>query len=410
MRFLLSLLSILVPLAPVAPVSSVSDPLDAHIHATLRQRERALVAIRHDLHQHPEISGQEVRTAEIVATNLRDLGFEVRTGVGGHGVVGFLRGNPGGPIIAYRADMDAVPSDDADPAPYRSLTPGVRHVCGHDIHTTLGLALAAAFASVKHELPGSVLLLFQPAEERATGARAMLADSVFRFGRPSAIYALHTAPLQVGTIGSEPGPLLAGRDEVTVVMSGSAARSAVDSVVSLIRRTGTITARDARGSVPRDFVMAEVRPPAYLGDSIVVRATLTIADPAARERAQEQLLEGIGRMQSGGLRTRMSYNARQIAGVTNDFWLTERGEERITSLLGDAALTRVGVVSPLFSEDFGSFQDQVPGVMYLLGVSNAARGWVGMPHSAAYMADDNAILFGARAMATVMLGRMRAGD
>lgn len=394
----------------LTPSHAAIDPLDARIHATLRQRERALVAIRHDLHQHPEISGQEARTAEIVATNLRDLGFEVRTGVGGYGVVGFLRGRPDGPTIAFRADMDAVPSDDADPAPYRSLTPGVRHICGHDIHTTIGLALAAAFASVRNDLPGSVLLVFQPAEERATGARAMLADSVFAFGRPSAIYALHTAPLQVGIIGSEPGPLLGGRDEVTVVLRGTAARSAVDSVISLIRRTATITPRDARGSVPRDFVMAEVQPPAFLGDSIVVRATLSIADPAARERAQEQLLEGVGRLQSGGLRTRMSYNAQQIAGVTNDFWLTERGEERIKSLLGDAALTRVGVVSPLFSEDFGSFQNQVPGVMYLLGVSNARNGWVGMPHSAAYMADDSAILFGARAMATVMLGRMRAGD
>jgi metal-dependent amidase/aminoacylase/carboxypeptidase family protein len=399
-------LAALLALTPQPP----ADPLDVSIALTLRQRERALVAIRHDIHQHPELSGEEARTAGIVADHLRELGFEVRTGVGGHGVVGLLRGSRAGPVVAFRADLDAAPSGDTDPAPYRSLTPGVRHICGHDIHTTIGLALAAAFAPLKSELPGSVLLIFQPAEERATGARAMLADSVFALARPVAIYALHTAPLQVGMIGSEPGPLLAGRDEVTVTLTGPAARAAADSVISLLRRTGTITPQEARGSVPRDFVMTEIQPPMLLGDSVVVRATLSIADPDARERAQAAMIAGVNRLQSGGLRTRMAYNAQQIAGVTNDFWLTERGEDRIRAVLGDGALTRVGVVSPLFSEDFGSFQERVPGVMFLLGVSNASRGWVGMPHSPAYMADDGAIVIGARAMAAVILGRMRAGD
>jgi metal-dependent amidase/aminoacylase/carboxypeptidase family protein len=386
------------------------DPLDVSIRLTLRQHERALVAIRHDLHQHPELSGQEARTAGIVADNLRELGFEVRTGVGGNGVVGLLRGNRAGPVVAFRADMDAVPSSDADPAPFRSLAPGVRHICGHDIHTTIGLALAAAFAPLRQELPGSVLLIFQPAEEQATGARAMLADSVFALARPVAIYALHTAPLQVGMIGSEPGPLLAGRDDVTITLTGPAARPAADSVMSLLRRTSTLTPREARGTVPRDFVMTEIHPPMAQGDSIVIRAMISVADPDTRERTQDYLIASVNRLQSGGLRTRMAYNAQLMAGVTNDYWLTERGEERIGDVLGKAAVTRVGLVSPLFSEDFGSFQEKVPGVMYLLGVSNASRGWVGMPHSPAYMADDDAILIGARAMAAVMLGRMRAGD
>lgn len=405
MRAALILATLLLAIPRPAP-----DPLEGDIRATLRRQERALVAIRHDLHQHPEISNQEERTAGIVAEQLRALGFTVRTGVGGHGVVGLLRGKLPGPVVAFRADMDAVPSSDSDPAPYRSLTSGVRHICGHDIHTTIGLALAAGFASVQARLPGSVLLIFQPAEERATGARAMLADSVFALARPAAIYAVHTSPLQVGMIGTEPGPLLAGRDEVTVTLSGAMARTAADTVLALLRRTGTITPREARGSVPRDFVMTEIQPPVAQGDSIIVRAMLSVADPDTREKTQDYLIASVNRLQSGTLRTRMSYNAQLMAGVTNDFWLTERGEERIRATLGDGAVTRVGLVSPLFSEDFGSFQDKVPGVMFLLGVSNSARGWVGMPHSAGYMADDDAILVGARAMAAVMLGRMRAGD
>lgn len=390
--------------------SPAPDPLEVDILTVLRRQERVLVAIRHDLHQHPEVSDQEERTAGIVADQLRELGFIVKTGVGGHGVVGLLRGRLPGPVVAFRADMDAVPSSDADPAPYRSLVPGVRHICGHDIHTTIGLALAAGFAAVQDRLPGSVLLIFQPAEERATGARAMLGDSVFALARPSAIYAVHTSPLQVGMLGTEPGPLLAGRDEITLTLSGATARVAADTVLALLRRTSTITPREARGSVPRDFVMTEIQPPVMQGDSIVIRAMLSVADPDTRERTQDYLIASVNRLQSGTLRTRMSYNAQMMAGVTNDYWLTERGEERIRATLGDGAVTRVGLVSPLFSEDFGSFQDRVPGVMFLLGVSNSARGWVGMPHSPAYMADDGAILIGARAMAAVMLGRMRAGD
>ncbi len=378
--------------------------------AVLARQESALVALRRDIHQHPELSGDEVRTSALVATRLRALGFEVRSNVGGHGVVALLRGGRPGPVVAFRADMDAVPSHDPDPADYRSLTDGVRHICGHDIHTTLALALAEAFAAIRTDLPGSLLLVFQPAEERATGARAMLADHAFGLTRPVAIYAVHTSPMQIGRIGSEPGPLLAGRDVVEVTLTGSGnLAAAADTVVALVSGTGTITQAQARGNVPEGFVLATVQPVRVVApDQRVVRASLAIADPATRARTRASIERGIARLGMPGVRATVSYQERQIAGVTNDPILTRRGEARIRAVLGDSAVVRTGVVSPLFSEDFGSFQEQAPGAMYLLGVSNAARGWVGMPHSPGYMADDAAIVQGARAMAAVLLDRMVA--
>jgi len=176
-------------------------------------------------------------------------------------VVALLRGGRPGPVVAFRADLDAVPSSDPDPVSFRSLVPGVRHICGHDIHTTLGVALAEGFAAVRAELPGSVLLIFQPAEERATGARAMLADGVFSLARPAAIYAVHTAPLEAGQLGTQPGPLLAGRDRITVTLSGPGdLTAAADSARAILLGAGTITAEEARGTVRPDFVLAQLWP------------------------------------------------------------------------------------------------------------------------------------------------------
>jgi metal-dependent amidase/aminoacylase/carboxypeptidase family protein len=391
-----------------AEASAQTVTLERRIAEVLARQESALIALRRDLHQHPELSGEEVRTAASVAARLRALGLEVRTGVGGHGVVALLRGSLPGPVVAFRADMDAVASTEPDPVPFSSRRPGVRHICGHDIHTTLALALAEGFAAVRADLPGSLLLVFQPAEERATGARAMLADGVFSLARPDAIYAVHTAPLEVGRFGTEPGPLLAGRDRVTVLLSGRGNLvAAEDSVRAIIQDAGTISAA-AGGDVPADFVLAQVWPTQAEAGVRTVRGSLSIADPSARARARQGIEAGIARLRMPEVTVRLTYEERFTPGVTNDAGLAARGDARLRASFGEAAVVRVGVVSPLFSEDFGAFLDEVPGVMYLLGVSNTERGWVGMPHSPGYVADEAAIVIGARALTAILLDRLTA--
>ena len=191
-------------LALQAP-AALHDRIAAHVTS----HEAEFIALRRDLHRHPELSGREARTAGIVAARLKSLGLEVRTGVGGHGVVGILTGGRPGPLVAYRDDMDAVPSTERDPAPFASEVPGVRHICGHDVHVAIGIGLASALASVRQDLPGRVMFIFQPSEERADGARAMIKDGLFTVGRtPVAIFGLHASPLEVGRITSKAGVMM----------------------------------------------------------------------------------------------------------------------------------------------------------------------------------------------------------
>ncbi len=367
--------------------------------------EGSLIELRHDIHQHPEVSGQEERTAGVIAERLRALGFEVRSGVGGHGVVGVLRGAASGPTIAFRADMDAVPSNAPDPVDYRSLTPGVRHICGHDVHVAVGIGIAEGLAVVRDELAGTLMLVFQPAEERATGAKAMLADGVFGSIHPDAIYAVHTAPYPVGILGTAPGGMMAGRDVVQVTLRGSGdLAAAAGSVRHAIEAVGTIPPAQIAQPAPPGFILTQVFPNRTGdGGSLVVRAQVTTASTDARARGKTAILEGIGGLTFSDVSAETVYQDRMMAGVTNDADLVSRANRNIRAWLGGDAVVAVQGVPPAFSEDFGSFQDEVPGVMYFLGVSNPEKGTVGMPHSPNYVADDGAILVGAQAMSAVIL-------
>src|SRR6266540_3036563 len=167
--------------------------------ATEALRDR-LSATRRDFHAHPELSNREERTARIVAERLRALGFdEVKTGVAKHGVVALLKGGKPGPVVAVRADMDALPITEANDVPYKSTVPGVMHACGHDAHTTIALGVAEVLSQVREQIHGSVKFLFQPAEEgppagEEGGAQLMIKEGALENPRPQAIFGLHTTP------------------------------------------------------------------------------------------------------------------------------------------------------------------------------------------------------------------------
>ncbi len=400
--------SILVTLALVCAAGGAraQSTLLAPLTEKLESERARLVDLRRDIHLHPETSGNEERTAGLVAERLRAAGYEVRTGVGGHGVVGVLRGDKPGPTVAYRADMDAVPSDAPDPVDYRSLTPGVRHICGHDVHTTIAIAMAQGFASIKDRLPGTVMFLFQPAEENATGAKAMLAAGVFDRIKPDAIFAVHTAPFNVGQLASAPGGLMAGRDGVRVTIERAADPAATANALrDRILALGTVTGMAALAPSPPDFVFvqASVPPPAD-GAKQAVEASITMASAEVRTRTHAAVEAAVAELdRPDDTELRLEYEERFIAGVTNDPDLVKRAATVVDGVLGAGSVTMLDIVVPAFSEDFGSFQALVPGVMFFLGVSNPEKGIVGMPHSPTYVADDESIFVGARAMAAVLL-------
>ena len=374
----------------------------------LRGVEPELVALRRDLHRHPELSGEEVRTAGVVARRLRALGLEVRTGVGGHGVVGILRGGRPGPRVALRADMDAVRSDAPDPVAFRSLDRSKRHICGHDVHVAVALGVADALADQRALLAGTVVFVFQPSEERATGARAMLADSVFRDGMPCAIYAFHTAPMEVGTIGSKPGVMLAGRDAFTIALEGDGDGLAAAARVleEEIRALDTLA--------PGPALFAPQSSPFRVGQGLrstaesdgrrwTLEGRLAVSSDSLREDAESRLRAAVTALGARGVRGTVDYRDREIAGIRNDAVLEEMARGTLRRVLGGDRFVPVTRVVPAFSEDFGSFQEAVPGVMFWLGVANAKKGYSGSPHSPDHVADEGAILVGARAMSAVLL-------
>jgi len=387
---------------PVQP-----GPVPAQVEAVLQREESRLIAIRRDLHRNPELSGEERRTAQVVADAMRRLGLEVRTGVGGHGVVARLRGGRPGPVIAYRADMDAVASNAPDPVEFRSLRAGIRHICGHDLHTTIGIALATALHQVRDSLAGEVLFVFQPAEERATGARAMLADGAFATP-PAAIYGLHTAPFEAGRVSTTAGPMMAGRDrfDVSITATGDI-QSAAAVVRDRLMALATMDASQITVNQPKDFVLVQPNPTTFSGNSARITGIVSVASDMARARVRAAIAGGLGGALPPGDRVTALYEPRWIAGVTNDSALALAAAERAREALGAANVGIATTIPPAFSEDFGSFQERVPGVFFFLGVGNASRGWNGLPHHPDYVADERAILVGARAMSAVVLGHLR---
>jgi metal-dependent amidase/aminoacylase/carboxypeptidase family protein len=385
-------------LQPVPP-----GPPQAQVEAVLQRDESRFIAIRRDLHRNPELSGEERRTAQVVADAMRRLGLEVRTGVGGHGVVARLRGGRPGPVIAYRADMDAVATNDRDPVEFRSLHAGIRHICGHDLHTTIGIAIATALHQVRDSLAGEVLFVFQPAEERATGAKAMLADGVFAVP-PAAIYGLHTAPLESGRVSTSPGPMMAGRDRFDISISATGdIQVAAAAVRGRLLALGTMDASQITINQPKDFVLVQAQSTTFSGNTARIAGVVTVASDLARGRVREAISNGLGVGLATGDRVSATYEARWIAGVTNDSALVMAAAERARQVLGAGNVSIATTIPPAFSEDFGSFQERVPGVFLFLGVANAANGWNGLPHHPDYVADERAILVGARTMSAVIL-------
>lgn len=391
-----------------APAAGVT-PLRLRVERRLAALESDLIAVRRDLHRHPEVSGEETRTAGIVAARLRAAGLAVRTGVGGHGVVATLAGGRPGPRVALRADMDAVFSDAPDPVEFRSIDPARRHVCGHDVHVTIALGVAEALAAQRGELPGTVVFVFQPAEERATGAKAMLADGVFADGVPSAIYALHTAPLEVGQVGSKPGVLLAGRDLYTVSFTGpaDAAEAAARAIEPWADSLATIapeaiyTPTTAPFRTPQGTRIRGAAGAWIATGRVACSSDSLSADTERRLRARVAAAPGV----TGSV----EYARRDIPGIDNDPALEARARAVMRSVLGDDGFIAVRGVVPAFSEDFGAFQAVTPGVQFWLGVSNTAKGTRGAPHTPDYVADEGAIGVGTRVMSALLLDALGAG-
>ena len=208
---------------------------DDRIRESVDRHQDAIIEFRHQIHQNPELGNREFETSKMAAEHLRSLGIEVRTGIAHTGVVGILKGGKPGPVVAVRADMDALPvTEDTDlpfkstvQAVYNDLDVGVMHACGHDIHTAVQMGVASVLADLKDEIPGTVMFIFQPAEEgpppgEEGGADMMLKEGVFENPRPEAVFGLHTSfDMPVGKLGYTIGPALEAVDSFRISVEGT---------------------------------------------------------------------------------------------------------------------------------------------------------------------------------------------
>jgi amidohydrolase len=277
-------------------------------------RERWAQVYR-DLHAHPELAFAETRTAELVATTLAGLGLDVTTAVGGTGVVGMLRNGPG-PTALLRADMDALPVQEATGLPYASTATGldadgaqvaVMHACGHDMHVACLLGACEELAATPGTWSGTLMAVFQPAEEAGSGARAMLDDGLYtRFTRPVVVLGQHVAPLPAGVIGLHPGAAFAASDSVRITLHGRGAHgsrpeASVDPVVmaaATVLRLQTIVSRELAASESAVVTVGSIRAGSaanVIPDQAELGLSVRTSDPKVRERvlaAIERIVRG----------------------------------------------------------------------------------------------------------------------
>ncbi len=406
-------------LAPLPAQSAASAELAKLIESKLPAVMPKVVAWRRDLHQHPELSFEEVRTAAIVAKHLRSLGIEVQTGIGKTGVVGILRGGKPGPVVALRADMDALPVTEQVDLPFKSTVRtqwqgqevGVMHACGHDNHVAILMGAAEVLAGMKASIPGTVKFIFQPAEEGLGGAKAMLADGAFASPAPSAVFGLHVWPSRVGTIGLRQGPLMAAAGNFKIIIKGrqthgSQPWSGVDPIVvsaQVILGLQTIASRQVNVAyLPSVLTVGQItggNRSNIIPDSVVLVGTLRTFDDNMRadiamriKRTAEDIAHSAGAtalvtVDEGGLVT------------SNDTSLTDR---MMPTLRRAAGANGVQIINPVMgSEDFPEFTRKIPGVFFFLGVTPKDRdlGSVAVNHSPLFFADEAALETGVRAMA-----------
>jgi len=407
--------------SPANHQKAANIDLLAAIQKTTEVHRQELISLRRDFHIHPELSGQEKRTAGIVARRLRALGLEVHTNVGGYGVVGILRGAKPGPIVAYRADMDAFPSEIAGEQSYRSQVPGVKHICGHDVHTTVALGIATVLSSVSENLPGTVMFIFQPAEEDGTGALAMLADGVLDTLKPDAIFALHTAPIHVGTIMLNSGAGLSAFRSFEISWQSSDEDEvregqilAALELVNTVQPVETVVVNPAlMKQLIEDFVTpkgpltqfknvrARVQPGRERSQSIV-RGKIKAPTLELLNEAGGEIRQLVAELNLAGADYTLEFGA-DLPAMRQDQELIRQARKPIEAVVGAEGILISYGAFPYNGEDFSWFLERIPGAMFFLGVTNEEKGIRGINHLPDYDVDEESILIGTKSMSGVLL-------
>ncbi|MBI0534089.1 amidohydrolase [Roseomonas sp. KE2513] len=385
----------------------INDP-DRKIAEAAEALAPGLVAIRRDIHAHPELAMEEVRTAGIVSRELERLGIAHRTGLGRTGIIGMIEGGRPGPTLAIRADMDALPIHEETGLPFASTVDGKMHACGHDIHTSTLLGVASVLKDLAPMLAGRVALVFQPAEETLEGAAAMIADGAAE-GFDMAL-GFHNHPdMPVGETGFVRGACLAASDRFDLVLrgkSGHAAHpeSAVDPIVAaahFVSQAQTVVSREVdplKPAVVTIGMMAGGATYNIIPERVALKGTVRTLDAGTRDIAEGALRRLVAGLELG-FRVQASLDYRRmVPALVNDDGVLERVVPAVAAQLGRAPVE--GLPS-MGSEDFSEFAALVPSMH--LRVGSGAPGRADRLHNAGYQPDEGCISVGVQALSRAAL-------
>jgi amidohydrolase len=421
-------LAFLLACVPLSAAALDVDALSAQVDAKV-------LAWRRDIHQHPELGNRETRTAQLVADHLRALGLEPRTAIAHTGVVATLKGGKPGPRIALRADMDALPVTERVDLPfaskaigdYRGEPVGVMHACGHDAHTAILMGVAEALVSMREQLPGEVVFVFQPAEEgppdgEQGGAPQMLAENLFGAARPEAMFGLHVfSTINVGQIGVRPGPLMAASDRFSITVKGRQTHGSrpwggVDPVVAAADLIGS-----AQHIVSRQLNISKLPVVVSFGaihgglryniipDAVKLEGTIRTFDEGMRtdvfarlRRTAEHVAAAHGATVDHAIPVSEA-DPRDIGNpvTMNDVALTEKMLPTLQSVVGASNVIDPGYT--MGAEDFAFFANEIPSMYFFVGATPRGSDPMAAPsnHSPEFFLDEEALKIGARALLAV---------
>lgn len=373
---------------------AAADPVPlADIAPRVEAVTAKVVTWRRDFHQHPELANRETRTAGVIAAHLRRLGMEVRTGVGKTGVVGVLRGGRPGPVVALRSDMDALPVTEATGLPFASRVTsawngqptGVAHACGHDTHMAMLMGAAEVLAGMKARIPGTVVFVFQPAEEGPPagedgGADLMIAEGALANPAPGAIFGLHVVPGRSGTVFYRPTGFMAASDQVYIDLKGRQTHGAwpwqgIDIVAlqaAIIGELNTIAARTVDvTATPTVLTIATVHGGVrynIIPDEMKLTGTLRTFDPAQRTAVMRRVETTVANLAESYGATATVRFVESGPVTFNDPALSRAVYPALVEAAGEGNVDQNARPTTV-SEDFSYYQQKIPGVFYHLGAS-----------------------------------------
>jgi amidohydrolase len=408
--FILGLRGVTLAAPPPPPAT------DAALKAAAEAINAKVVETRRDLHRHPELSNREERTGKLVAERLRALGLdEVRYPVAKTGVVGVLRGGRPGRVVALRADMDALPIQEKPDTAYKSENPGVMHACGHDAHTAMLLGAAEVLVKMKARIPGTVVFLFQPAEEGAPegeegGAPLMVKEGALDTPKAEAIFGLHVAlGVDVGQIGWTEGPIMASADTFVVEVLGKTVHGALPHLgldpipvaAEMVSALQLIASRQVDAQEPKVLTIGQIHGGTrfnVIADKVVMEGTLRTFSPTVRADVKSRMARVVDSVAkahgtTASLRFRLPGNDATI----NEGALARNSRPVVERIFG---VDNVKTIRPLMvAEDFSVYGAKIPSLLLILGTRNTAKGIASVNHTEDFDIDEAALPLGVRTLA-----------